>query len=383
MGRLKVLEVIPNFGSGGAERVVAHLLRGLDRARFEVEALSFFDEMDPILARETERAGTIVRSLGKRLGPDPRIPIRIGRELARFQPDVVHTHRYALAYCYLPLRWRPPPAAVHTIHNLASREVGSVGRSVHKSAFKHGVVPISIAREVSDTFAAEYQLPRPRLIPNGIQVDHFRCSSKERALWRAAENYPEKDLLVVSVGRLDPQKNPLRLLDVFERAFPEPTTRLLLIGEGGLRPEIEARIVERGLGERVRLFGMREDVREILGAADLYLSVSDWEGNPLSIMEAMAAGLAVVATSVGGVPELIEAGVSGLLAPPEDLGALVSSLRETQRPERRRELGSQAVLRAERLFGVDRMVHHYEDLFESLVKASTSNRARVGGARNA
>ena len=135
------------------------------------------------------------------------------------------------------------------------------------------------------------------------------------------------DRLIVSVARLDPQKNPLGLIDAFAGALAaDPQWRLLLVGDGSLRKQAEAHAGSLGLGARVHFLGVRPDIDALLPECDLFALASDWEGMPMAIIEAMAAGLPVAATAVGGVPELVAHQATGLLVPPGDTPALADAL---------------------------------------------------------
>jgi glycosyltransferase involved in cell wall biosynthesis len=141
-----------------------------------------------------------------------------------------------------------------------------------------------------------------------------------------------------------------------------------MAGEGSLAEAARRRAERLGVAGRVRFLGVRADVAELLSACDIFALASDWEGSPLAVMEAMAAGLPVVATAVGGVPELVEDGVTGILAPRGDLQALGSALETLAgNPRLRREMGDAARERAKR-FEVSAMVEGYAALFQEMVR---------------
>ncbi|MBT9134928.1 MAG: N-acetyl-alpha-D-glucosaminyl L-malate synthase [Firmicutes bacterium] len=163
-------------------------------------------------------------------------------------------------------------------------------------------------------------------------------------------------------------KNQQLLLGAFARV-PDAREkgRLLLVGEGEKRRELELQTQALGLSHRVSFLGVRTDIPEILGACDVFVLSSSWEGNPLSVMEAMAAGKPVIATAVGGVPELVVDGATGLLVPSGDAAALAEEMSVLLHDAaRRRELGGAAVKRAEEQFCVKVMAKRYEELYENL-----------------
>jgi 2-deoxystreptamine N-acetyl-D-glucosaminyltransferase/2-deoxystreptamine glucosyltransferase len=166
------------------------------------------------------------------------------------------------------------------------------------------------------------------------------------------------------VARLEPQKNPLGLVEAFSRVPGSP--QLILAGEGSLRETVLERAGRCGVAARVHIAGAVADIPALMAAADVFALASDWEGSPLAVMEAMAAGLPVAATAVGGVPELVEHGVTGLLVPPGDAAKLAGALGALTRDAAlRSRLAGAARARAAR-FGVDAMADAYGALFERL-----------------
>jgi glycosyltransferase involved in cell wall biosynthesis len=152
---------------------------------------------------------------------------------------------------------------------------------------------------------------------------------------------------------------------------------VVLVGDGPLRPAAERYVRDHGLGDRVIFSGMRRDVASILAVSDIFVLASRYEGLPLAIIEAMMAGLPVVATRVGGVAELVEDGVTGLIVPPRDGEALTRALRRLLAdPELRHRMGMAGRERALRDFAEDRMARETQKLYEELLGARVTNGAR-------
>jgi len=366
--KIRVLEIIPTLKRAGAENMVVSLACRLDGRRFETLVASLYDAFPNGLEPALERGGVAVRHLGKRRGFDPRMYPRLAALRKEFRPHVVHTHSYVLRYA-LPIFARRGTAMVHTVHNLAEREADWPGRMIHRYAFRRRVTPVAIAGEVARTVREVYGV-EPELIPNGIETGAFQ-RPEARLPWRAANGFGEDEILVLSAARLDPQKNPLGLIEAFAAAAAgDVRCRLLMAGEGSLMEEARRRAAQLGVGGQVSLLGVRTDIPELLNACDAFALASDWEGHPLSLMEAMATGLPVVATAVGGVPEIVEDGVTGLLVPPGDIQALAQALECLIRnPQRRRELG-EAARAASTRFDASVMASSYAALFERVWKAA-------------
>ena len=369
------MHVVSDFaGGGGAETVAANLLRTSDPEQFDARAISLrgpfgWEGLEETLAQD----GIPVWYMGKKRGFDSSVVARVARTMEHFRPHVVHTHTYALRYALPYMLWRRAPAMVHTVHNLAEKEVEWYGRWVHRLAFWRGVLPVAIAREVADSIRRVYGIDEFPLIPNGIPVDTFRQPSIDRERWRNKEGFMPTEILFVCVAWLRPQKNPALLLEAFRRGpASDPRAHLLLVGTGSLRSELERQIGASGLQERVHLLGLRSDVPEILNAADVFVLSSDYEGNPLSVMEAMAAGKPIICTAVGGVPELVEDGC-GLLVPPRDAQALSKAMSHMlENPSARKSMGEKSARRAVERFDLRVMTEAYEDLYKKLVAGDRS-----------
>ncbi len=367
MKRMKrVLHILPNFGPGGAERLVVDLMGVMDGGRFEVAAVSLFPESGTILEQEARNRGLKVYFLNKRIGPDPKVIPSLYGVIRRFRPDVVHTHRYVLRYALPATLAGRVPVIVHTLHNIAEKEVDGVGRRVHWFAFRFlRVVPVAISEQVARTakklYGSHLRIP---VIYNGIPTERFVLS-------KGPESKGVHKVIVLHIGRFSPQKNHSLLLEAFSRALNHLSTmELWLVGEGPLRSEIQNQVYARGLEKNVRFWGLRSDIPELLAEADVVVLASDWEGVPLVVLEAMASGKPVVATAVGGVPELVEHGKTGFLIPPRDPQALAESLLHlAQNAELRREMGEAGRGRAVEHFDIRRTAEAYAELYEELLSA--------------
>ena len=305
----RVMIVVHGLETGGAEMMVLHLARELDRAGHPVRVVSLHgDETD--VAGLMRRAGIDVVALNKAGGPDPRTVLRLRAQMRDFSPTVVHTHLPVLEYVLPAARlYGRRVGIIHTVHNLARAETRHrVLRAVNRRAFSHGVVPVALNEEVRSSICREYALP-PSAVPvvgNGIDLDAFR-GPQRRGLRGAGAR-------LLCVARLAPAKNHALLLQTVARLRESGRdVSLTLVGDGPLRGRLEELARELGISERVRFAGRRTDTPAFYRDCDLFVLLSDYEGMPMSIIEAMASGLPVVATRAGGVGELVDDGVSGAL----------------------------------------------------------------------
>ena len=362
--RLRVAEVLPTLRRAGAEQVAVALACGLPRDRFDTAVVTLYgaepEDLGPVLSER----GIPCSRLGKRAGPDLRMWPRLRRVFLEYQPNIIHTHSYTLRYVR---RVAGPAAVVHTLHNLAGKDPDRLTAWLDHSAFRRGVAAVAVSGVVARSFELRHGRSPAATIPNGVDLSRFNRPGACTA-WRRAHGFADSDVLVASVARLEPQKDPEGLVRAFAAASASvnPSWRLLLAGEGSLREPARECVRRLNMAAQVRFLGVLADVADLLCAADLFALASRWEGNPLSVMEAMAAGLPVVATAVGGVPELVEDGVTGVLVEPGRPEALARAMAELAgNAGRRRAMGCAARARAAR-FGVDAMVSAYAGLFERL-----------------
>jgi glycosyltransferase involved in cell wall biosynthesis len=370
MNKIKVLHIVPMLSPGGAERVAVHIVRGLNPQRYQAAVVSFSGRLGCDLDRLLEEAGVEVRYLGKRPGFDYRKYHSVNNVLRNYRPHIVHTHLQVLRYALLPFLFSLKDASlVHTVHNLAERDVEPRARLVQRFAFKHGVVPIAVAEEVGRSVERLYGIQPCRVISNCIPTDCYAYPRTPRGVWRAKEGFGSEDILFVCVARFVPQKNHALLLKAFaEGPASNPHAHLVLVGEGALREQLEQQAKNLGLAGQVHFLGLRSDIPEVLAAMDVFVLSSDYEGSPLSVIEAMTAGLPIVSTAAGGVPDLFDSGREGFIVPTRDVQCLSESMVFLLgNREARQSMGMAASRRARAKFDVSAMVQAYERLYESLV----------------
>lgn len=356
---LRVVEVVPTLGVGGAERMATLVATGLRGVGVDVTVLALGAPTGSWIEAELAAAGVPVRAFGKGGGFEPRVVAAAHRAVRALRPHVVHTHLHVLKYV-----WPVDTSVVHTLHNVAEHEAVATDRRLQQVAFRFGAYPVAIGDAVAESVRRVYGLAPTAIIPNGIPL---RPSPLGRDRARAELGLPVDAPVFLFAGRLDPQKDPVRLVEV---AGGLPDVHLLVAGDGPLRDE-----VARHASAHVHVLGVRADMPRLLAACDAFVLPSRWEGNPLVVMEAMAAERAVFASAVGCVPELVLPGTGGLL-PVGDDDALRAALR-TPRAELH-ALGAAAGAASPR-FDAERMVERYHALFERLRTERPSR--RVLGSR--
>ena len=355
---VRVMIVIHGLETGGAEMMVLHLARELSRAGHPVRVVSLHgDETD--VAGLMRRAGVDVVALNKAGGPDPRTVLRLRAQMRDFSPAVVHTHLPVLEYVLPAARlYGRRVRIIHTVHNLAREETRHrVLRAVNRRAFSHGVVPVALNEEVRSSICREYSLP-PSAVPivgNGIDLDAFRAPARRGVDGAGAR--------LLCVARLAPAKNHALLLRTVARLRESGRdVSLTLVGDGPLRGALEERARELGISQRVRFAGRRTDTPAFYRDCDLFVLLSDYEGMPMSIIEAMASGLPVVATRAGGVAELVDDGVNGALVEADAAAAAEAIAAICDDPALYARLSDGAV-RTSSHYSAEAMMEKYVDLY--------------------
>jgi len=216
--------------------------------------------------------------------------------------------------------------------------------------------------------AAGFDTARMRFIPNGVDTERFRPLASADGPWSPPPEWPKRGTIAVTVGRLVPAKGLDLLFHAWRSAVAAaPDATLVIVGDGPLRQECEAAVASLGLAESVRFLGTRRDVPEILRRSDVYVSSSRTEGMSNALLEALASGLPLVATRVGGAEDTVDDRVNGVLVPEGDVAALASALAELlASPEKRRAMGEASRSLALARFALDTIVDRYTELFLEL-----------------
>lgn len=384
MKKIRVAHIVPSLGPGGAERMAVHITKGLDHERFEVAVVSIWHRVGCDLEGLLDNSEVKVQYLGKGWGFDWRTYHRLYGVLQDFRPDIVHTHLTVLRYALpLFLLRRGASKWLHTVNNVAECEVESRARWIQRFAFKHGVLPVAVSKEVAFSLRRLYGIQQCKVIWNCVPVDLYASPRTARREWRAREGFSECAVLFVCVARFAQQKNHTLLLKAFAQGpARDPNAHLVLVGEGELCGRLEEEAKNLGLAGRAHFLGLRTDIPDVLGAMDVFILSSDWEGSPLCVIEAMASSLPIVSTAVGGVPELFESGKEGLLVQRGDVQGLAHSMTALMKNrEYRQSMGRAAAQRARENFDVSRMVQAYEQLYENLIDRSNGIETEAGLVR--
>jgi glycosyltransferase involved in cell wall biosynthesis len=361
-----IAHVLPSFGLGGQERVALCLATEQRTRGHRALAVSLAPLPEGPLADEFRQAGIEPLTVSKRgRGLDFSLPARLAEEFRKNRVTVVHAHN-PQALIYAAIAGKAAGATVvYTCHGQSSLAPGRLWltrlASLAIDAYV-GVSPRIVARARCHRECPEAKL---QVIENGIDLSAFRPDADARREVRAELGLPEGAWVVGTVGRLVADKDPGLLL---RAALPllGPDAHLVFLGDGPLAPTLQALAARHPAGRCVSFLGARPDVPRLLAAFDVFALSSRTEGLPLALLEAMSVGLPIVATAVGGVPDVVRDGWSARLVPSDDEAALREALTQLRNdPAAAAEMGRCAQTESRR-FSATTMTSRYLDLYAAV-----------------
>ena len=392
--RPTICHVIHALGVGGAEVLVDQMIRRMQKDFRCIVAV--LDEIGEIGTRLQED-GFIVEHLHRQPGIDRGCATRLRQFADREGAEILHAHQCTPFFQAMLSRGltgrRPVVFTEHGRHfpDTPSRKRAIVNRMLLKRCDRLFGCGAAVRQALIDNEG----LPESRVevIYNGVDLKALgKPTPGARDRIRAEFGYSANDFVAVQVARLHELKDHQTALKAVDEARHSiPGLRLLLAGDGDQRSAIEQTIRERGLERTVTLAGTRKDIADLLSASDVFLMSSISEGIPLTVIEAMAARRPVVSTAVGGLPELVEHGVSGMLASSGDASSLAASLVQLyQNADLRNQMAEVAASRAQEKFSLQGMLNSYRDVYHDVLgtndlrqksgagKTSVTNRKKTG-----
>jgi sugar transferase (PEP-CTERM/EpsH1 system associated) len=384
-----IAHVVYRFDVGGLENGVVNLINQLPRESYRHAVVALTEVTD--FSERIRRDDVEFVALNKRPGPGVRLFPRLFRLFRDLQPDVVHTRNLAALEASVPAWLAGVPVRIHGEHG---RDMGDLDgtsrkyqrvRRLYRPFVGHYV---ALSKDLEQYLGRDVGVDSARIaqIYNGVDTARFSPAANGRAPIDGCPFTDEDLWLVGTVGRLQQVKDQVTLAEAFVRAIKrgpaKAQMRLVMIGDGPLRARVEKVLDQAGMRELAWLPGARDDVPEILRGLDCFALPSLAEGISNTILEAMACGLPVVATRVGGNPELMEEGMTGRLVPQANAeamaGALFHYFDDPALARRHGRAGRQLILQR---FSLDRMVSDYLSLYDELLagRKDRAEHARVHG----
>lgn len=358
---MKIVQVIPEFGVAGAEIMCETLCYELVGMGHEIVVVSFYD-YHSIITERLQKKGIRIVFLGKKLGFDWTIIAKLRNVFKRENPDVIHSHRHILPYICIASLCLKIPVKVHTIHNIASKEAGTIVRKISKFFFCLGkVVPVALSSQVQKTIRAEYGLPLSKIpvILNGVSLKN--CIVKQS--YKIAGIFT-----ILHVGRFSAQKNHKALVNAFAKFHREnPNTRLCLIGDGPEKEQICDIVRKNNLQDCVVFVGITDQVCQYMCESDMFILPSLYEGVPMTLIEAMGCGMPIVATAVGGIPDMLFNEKDALLIDADEL-SIKNAMNKLYVNENLRERCGLNALKQSGLFSSRNMANAYVSIYQRVLK---------------
>lgn len=340
MSKRRILHLITRLPIGGAERMLLGVLRNLDPAQFDSEVCCIQDRGE--LAAEVEGLGMPLHVLGlmQRNGFDRKIVPALRNLIRTRRIDLVHSHLYHANLYGRLAAWLEGVPAIASVHNTYNRHKWHrhvINRVLGRASFRVTAGSADVERDI----LKHDRIDATKLVrlPNCIDLARTESTlSAEEA--KGALGFGADELVIGTVGRMEEQKGHAVLLDAFGRllampGMPDKPLRLLIVGDGRLKPATEMEAARLGIMHACRFPGSIMNLGDVYRAIDLFVMPSLWEGLSLAMLEAMAAGLPMIATDVGGARDVLGDNAHGLLIPAGDAAALAQAMADLLRDTRR------------------------------------------------
>jgi glycosyltransferase involved in cell wall biosynthesis len=375
--RIRVLLLIKGLGVGGAERLLERAVPYFDRDRYDYRVAYFLPWKDALVPTFKD-GGIPVHCLDNRFAADLGVFGRLIGLLRRERIELVHVHSPVPAVMTrlgrraAGVRW-----IVYTEHNVPAR-YGIVTRSLNAGTYRMNDAVIAVSQEVAARVQPYVRNGRPRLhaIPNAVDVDLFAGLQASREQVRREFGFPADAPVIINVANLTAKKGHTHLLAAAKRVLErQPNARFLCVGQGPLAEELAAEAKRHHLDGQLVFAGFRPDAITLMAASDVFVLSSLHEGLPVSLLEAMALARPQVVTRVGGVPEVVVDGETGVLVESENPGALADGiLGLLGDPARAQRMGEAARVHVRRRYGMGQMVKAVEAVYASVIEGSPARR---------
>lgn len=331
---MKIIHVIPNLNVGGAETMMKNLIIEQANAGHNVMVVAFY-QSDSSIRKALEAIGIEILFVDKKQGFDFSIISKLKRIFNNERPDVIHTHLYVLPYVFLSSGKR---RIVHTIHTVAEKERSGIAVYLTRIIYhSRRVTPVAISDEIRKSISQFHDIQENKIpvVLNGSPISNY-YKKQSYAI-------PDK-VRIVHVGSLIPLKNHELMIEVANMLKKNNVNfKMEFAGAGYLKEKLQEKVCNLGLEDCVEFVGLKDDISLFLKDADLFIFPSQYEGVPMSLIEAMASGLPIIASNVGGIPDMITDMANGILIEPNEDNLYDALVTLIKNEDLRAKLGKSAI----------------------------------------
>jgi glycosyltransferase involved in cell wall biosynthesis len=356
----KVMVVLPNLGVGGGERMAIEIVHNIKNPDIVFKFISLYPQEGTVLDQLIKTYDIDIEYLNKSKGFDWKTVVDLDKAIKAFKPDVVHAHLRVMPHLLWPLIKNKVETRYYTVHNLAEKDGAGGMKYVLKTAFKIGkVTPVAISDICKRSIANYYGIDLKNIpcIYNGVDTNRYTRK-------KSYTEMDTKSINFVAIGRLARVKNYPLLIEAFRELYQKyKNVHLTIVGEGEEIEQIRAQVEREGLQNVIDMVGVCSDVRKYLDLAHIYVMSSDWEGLPLTVLEAMSMGLPIVSTKAGGVSDVVVDGENGILVECGDQEALTEAMGRLVESKELRDDFSENSSKLSKKYSIENCAMQYERLY--------------------
>lgn len=352
---MRIIHVIPGLNVGGAETMMKNLSIEQMKQGHSVSVIAFY-ECDSFIKESLESVGIEIMFLNKKIGFDFTTILQLKEIFDNKNPDIIHTHSHVLPYVFLASRSRK---IIHTIHTIAEKERSGIAVYLTRMIYhSRRVIPVAISNEIRKSISQFHHIPENSIpvVLNGVPISHYY--EKE------SYNTPEK-ARIIHVGSLIPLKNHELMINVACKLKKQNIKfKMEFAGVGYLKDKLQEQVIDLHLEDCVEFVGLKDDISVFLKEADLFIFPSQYEGVPMSLIEAMASGLPIIASNVGGIPDMIADGINGILIQPNEENLYDAITKLINDKKLRKTIGEAAIAESKR-FSSSVMCEKYISIYRN------------------
>jgi len=350
---IKLAMIVPSLSVGGAENMAAQLAAQIDKRQFDVKLLVLSSKQETHITRFPDEHNIDIVYFDKSLGVNYTLILKMYKYLSTYKPDVIHTHMHAFAYVF-PWVLLHRIKMLHTVHSRPIFELSHKSKKLIKILYKlKKAIPVAISKQIGDELKDLYSVNSIETIYNPVNISRFEVSNRD---------YNKDNPVFITVGRLEKVKNQSLLLRGFSRVVKEyPEVKLLIAGDGLQKEKLQALTKSLQIANSIQFLGIVSNAEKYLQNADVFVLTSEYEGLPLTILEAMSSGLPIISTNVGGAKDVVTD--NGILIECDDEVALAEGMVSLIKNKELRKIYGCNSMKNVQPFDINNITNQYQSLY--------------------